>query len=84
MTTEADRLTVVEAKLDGFIEETRNRFNDMNENTNSRFNDMNENTNSRFNSLENRMNVQFQITIAMIVTVMVAVLGTLATILVKL
>ncbi|MCH7786844.1 MAG: hypothetical protein IIC22_04970 [Chloroflexi bacterium] len=80
MATETDRLTVVEAKLDGFIEETRSRFNDMNANTNSRFNDMN----SRFTSLENRMNIQFQITIAMIVTVMVAVLGTLATILVKL
>ena len=73
ITTETDRLTVVEAKLDGFIEETR-----------SRFNDMNANTNSRFTSLENRMNVQFQVTIAMLVTVMVAVLGTLATILVKL
>ena len=73
MATETDRLTVVEAKLDGFIEETR-----------SRFNDMNANTNSRFTSLENRMNVQFQVTIAMLVTVMVAVLGTLATILVKL
>ena len=39
---------------------------------------------NRFTSLENRMNVQFQVTIAMIVTVMMAVLGTLATILVKL
>ena len=29
MTTEADRLTTVETKLDGFIEETRSRFNDM-------------------------------------------------------
>ncbi len=62
MTTEADRLTTVETKLDGFIEETRSRFNDMN----------------------TRMNVQFQANIAMWVTTMMAVLGTLAVILVKL
>ncbi|MCH7744648.1 MAG: hypothetical protein IIC84_01070 [Chloroflexi bacterium] len=43
-----------------------------------------EETRSRFTSLENRMNVQFQVTIAMLMTVMAAVLGTLATILVKL
>ena len=57
MTTEADRLTSVEAKLDGFIEETRSRFNDMNANMNSRFNDMN----NRFASIENRLNAQLAI-----------------------
>ena len=47
MTTEAERLTSVEAKLDGFIEETRSRFNDMNTNMNSRFNDMSTGMNNR-------------------------------------
>ena len=76
MTTEADKMavaeakvTTVETKLDGFIEETRGRFDDMN---------------IRISDQNARMNVQFQATIAMWVTTMMAVLGTLAVILVKL
>ena len=57
MTTEADRLTTMEVKLDGFIEETRNRFNDMNTNMNSRFNDIE----NRFSRIENRLNAQLAI-----------------------
>ena len=68
MTTEADRLTSVEAKLDGFIEETRNRFNDMNTNMNS-----------RFNSIENRLNAQLAISFV----TLIAMVGALVTLIVK-
>jgi hypothetical protein len=68
MTTESERITRLEAKLDGFIEETRGRFNGVD---------------SRLNSMESRMNVQLQLTVAMWVTTMLAVLGTLAAVLVR-
>ncbi len=59
MTTEADRLNVLETKLDSFIEETR----------------------TRLASLEARLNVQIQVTVAMWVTTMFAVLATLVAVL---
>ena len=68
MTTEADRLTTMEVKLDGFIEETRNRFNDMNTNMNS-----------RFNSIENRLNAQLAISFV----TLIAMVGALVTLIVK-
>ena len=68
MTTEADRLTAMEVKLDGFIEETR-----------SRFNDMNANMNNRFNSIENRLNAQLAISFVTLISVM----GALVTLIVK-
>ena len=68
MTTEADRLTTMEVKLDGFIEETRNRFNDMNTNMNS-----------RFNSIENRLNAQLAISFV----TLIAMVGALVTLIIK-
>ena len=66
MTTEAERLTAVEAKLDGFIEETRSRFNDMN----GRLNDMN----NRMSSIENRLNIQIGLIVTIGVTMVLTVI----------
>ena len=84
MTTEAERLTSVETKLDGFIEETRSRFNDMNDrfnDMNGRLNDMNTGMNSRFNdmnnrmsSIENRLNVQIGLIVTIGVTMVLTVI----------
>ncbi len=74
MTTEAERLTSVEAKLDGFIEETRSRFNDMNTNMNSRFNDMSTGMNNRMSSIENRLNIQIGLIVTIGVTMVLTVL----------
>ena len=74
MTTEAERLTSVEAKLDGFIEETRSRFNDMNANMNSRFNDMSTGMNNRMSSIENRLNIQIGLIVTIGVTMVLTVL----------
>ena len=73
MTTEAERLTAVETKLDGFIEETRSRFNDMND----RFNDMNgrlNDMNNRMSSIENRLNVQIGLIVTIGVTMVLTVI----------
>ena len=73
MTTEAERLTAVETKLDGFIEETRSRFNDMNDrlnDMNGRLNDMN----NRMSSIENRLNVQIGLIVTIGVTMVLTVI----------
>ena len=81
MTTEAERLTSVETKLDGFIEETRGRFNDMNDrindmntNMNSRFNDMSTGMNNRMSSIENRLNIQIGLIVTIGVTMVLTVI----------
>jgi tetrahydromethanopterin S-methyltransferase subunit B len=56
------------ARLEGIIEEIRGRMNSIE---------------SRMNSIENRLNVQIQLTVAMWVTTMVAVLATLAAVLLR-
>lgn len=68
MVTESERITVLEAKLDGFIEETRGRFNDMT---------------ARINDVNTHLNVQIQLTVAMWVTTMLGVTATLAAVLLK-
>ena len=88
MTTEADRLTAMEVKLDGFIEETRSRFNDMNANMNNRFTDMNDrfndienqlnDMNNRLTRIENRLNAQLAISLVNLIGV-----GALLTLIVK-
>ena len=68
MATDSERMSILETRLDGFIEETRNNFTMVNE---------------RFNTLESRINVQIQLTVAMWVTTMAGVIATLAAVLLK-
>jgi hypothetical protein len=75
MATESERIT----RLEAVQEQTIARLNDLNANLSALRTDMNA-FRSEFNT---RFNTQMQITIAMWVTTMLAVLGTLAAVLVR-
>lgn len=75
MSTDAERTTVLETKLDSFIEETRGNFGMVSDRVNA--------IEGRMTAIEGRMNVQIQVTVAMWVTTMIAVVATLAAVIVK-